>query len=170
MCSGVVKQGHTKARNFASGITGNMYCCPTPMKGNRFWSSFCRNRGTICQNYSCISATVLEIKFELPAVLVVIRFRIQLFCVNSCMSLVSQTVVLNEYLAGIATLASCNSLIILPGMQYFVWKEYCRGLCLNFPNSVLPHYSTCHGIIVGFCQLVVSWNYRLQLHFQHLEK
>lgn len=113
MCSGVVKQGHTKTRNFPSGLVGNMYCCPTQVKGNCFWSSLCRDRGAICQNYGCVSATVLKIKFELPAVRVVITFRIQLFCMNSCMAFVSQIVVLNEYLAGIATLASCNSLIIL---------------------------------------------------------
>lgn len=156
--------------DFASGSIVNMYCCPTQMKANCFWSSVCRNGGIICQNSSCVSGTMLEIRFGLPSVLVVIKFRIQLFCMNSCVFRISQTVTLNEYLLGIATFASCNSLIIPPGVQCFVWREFSRDLCPNFPDPVLPHYSTYHGIIVGFCQLVVSWDYPFQLHFQHLEK
>lgn len=118
-----------------------MYYCPTQMKANCFWSSVCRNRETICQNYSCISGTVLEIKFGLPAVLVVVKFRVQLFCMNSCVFRISQTVVLDEYLPGLVALASCNSLITPPGMQYFVWEVVLPGVYVWTFGSIITALS-----------------------------
>lgn len=95
-----------------------VYYCPTQMITNYFWSSsVCRSRETICQNYSCsynrnCRYCAKEIKFGLPAVFLVITFKIHSFSMNICVFCVSQTVVLNDYLLGIATLASFNSLII----------------------------------------------------------
>lgn len=88
--------------------------------------------------------------------LVVIKFKILAFSKNVCVFCINQTVVLNEYLLGIATLASFISLIIPQESNILFWGESSRGLCLTIPDTILPYYSTCHGISVGFGQLIFT--------------
>lgn len=88
--------------------------------------------------------------------LILIKFKILSFSKIVCVFCVSQTVLLSEYLLGIATLSSFISLIIPPEMQYFVLGENSRDLCLTILDTILPHYSTCCGISVGFGQSTIT--------------